>query len=291
MTDSADTLHPNPTPIGVQTVIENTASGRRTLGEHGLSFWITTPSHRVLFDTGQNAETLRHNARQLDIPLDQADAVAISHGHYDHTGGLSEALACAPRADLVIHPRAFVPRYSRQADGRVIDVGMPADAALERLRATGREIRFSDTVTEIVPGLYATGEIPRETDFEDVGGDFYLDQDAQTPDPIVDDQAVFAMTPAGLVVVLGCAHAGVVNTLRHISRLTGETSVHAVIGGMHLLHANEDRLTRTIDALRSFNLQTLIPMHCTGARPAAMLYEAFGERWDTLPVGRMICFD
>ena len=291
MTEPTGFLQPPVTPLSVRTVIENTASGRGTLGEHGLSFWITTPNRCVLFDTGQTADTLVHNARQLNIRLDQADAVAISHGHYDHTGGLSEALMRAPRAELVIHPCAFAPRYSRQADGRVVDVGMPADAMLNKLTQTGRAIQFSETVTKIVPGLYGTGEVPRETDFEDVGGDFYLDEDARTPDPIVDDQAVFAMTPAGLVVVLGCAHAGVVNTLRHICRLTGESSIHAVIGGMHLLHADEHRLTRTIDALRSFNLQTLIPMHCTGARPAAMLYEAFSERWDTLPVGRTICFD
>lgn len=129
-----------------------------------------------------------------------------------------------------------------------------------------------------MPGLFATGEIPRQTDFEDVGGRFCLDTTGQQPDPITDDQALFFESQAGLVVLLGCAHAGVVSTLRHIKRLTGRNRIHAVLGGMHLQTASPERMKHTLAALEECDIGLLVAMHCTGWPATPVLWNQFGSR-------------
>jgi 7,8-dihydropterin-6-yl-methyl-4-(beta-D-ribofuranosyl)aminobenzene 5'-phosphate synthase len=141
-----------------------------------------------------------------------------------------------------------------------------------------------------VPGLFATGEIPRQTEYEDVGGRFFLDAKSQHPDPLVDDQALFFESGEGLVVLLGCAHAGVVNTLLHVERLTGGKRFHAVLGGMHLLNASSERLQKTIAALEQRDLHLLVPMHCTGWPATPALWNHFGKRCVRGGVGSRFAF-
>lgn len=129
------------------------------------------------------------------------------------------------------------------------------------------------------------GEIPRRTDFEDVGARFFLDPQGQQADSLRDDQAVLFPTAAGVVVVLGCAQAGVVNTLEHVRRLTHEQSLHAVRGGMHLLQASPQRLAATVAALRQSDVKLLAPCHCTGAGAVARLWAEFPSRCVTAGVG------
>ena len=142
----------------------------------------------------------------------------------------------------------------------------------------------------MVEGLFVTGEIPRQTDFEDVGGKFFLDERCQQPDPLVDDQALFFETPDGVVVLLGCAHAGVVNTMLQIERLTQGKHFHAVIGGMHLLNASPARLNATIQALRRWNVSQLVPMHCTGMLATTRLWAEFPNRCAAGGVGTQLVF-
>ncbi len=265
----------NNTDLSIAVLAENTARGAGLLGEHGLSLWIETLDGCVLFDTGQGL-VLPHNAKQMEIGLDGADAIVLSHGHYDHTGGLCHALRQAPKARLFLHPAALAPRYSRR-DGQAREIGMPAHAR-EAIQAHGASVPWTRAPTEVAPGLFVTGPIPRRNDFEDTGGPFYLDAEGLVPDPIEDDQSLWVELPAGVVVALGCAHSGVVNTLDFIREQIGRKPILAVLGGMHLGSASDDRVTRTIDAFRRLEVQELRPCHCTGAAATARLMTAFGDR-------------
>jgi 7,8-dihydropterin-6-yl-methyl-4-(beta-D-ribofuranosyl)aminobenzene 5'-phosphate synthase len=152
------------------------------------------------------------------------------------------------------------------------------------------DLTWTNRTAAVTEEIFITGSIPRVTDFEDTGGDFFLDEPCLEADPIVDDQAVFFDTRDGTVVLLGCGHAGVVNTLNHIQKQTGGRPIHAVLGGMHLINASQDRLTRTMDALRGLDVNVLAPAHCTGARAQARMGTEFPDRWDPSTVGRRFEF-
>ncbi len=267
--------------VHVLTLVENTAHGRGFLAEHGLSFWIDTAEARVLFDTGQGL-ALVHNAPRYGVDLRRTTDIVISHGHYDHTGGLKHVLSHARHANVYIHPEAFGPKYS--GNGSIHDVSIPD---VGRRTVEKRAGRLIDTVEPktVAPGLTVTGPIPRSTDFEDTGGRFFRDADGREPDPITDDQAMFFDTVDGLVVLMGCGHAGLINTLTYISALTNDRPIHAVIGGFHLLNADQHRLDQTIQALRQWDIQQLAPGHCTGRKANAALWQAFGDRCIELHVG------
>jgi len=242
--------------------------------EHGLSILIRMSGRSVLCDTGQGG-TLFANAETLGVDLTRPELLVLSHGHYDHTGGLPGLLRINPELTVCCHPGVGVQRFSLHAGQPVKDISMPEPArqALASLPAARR--RMTGRPFELLPGLFATGEIPRRTPFEDTGGPFFLDAACTRPDPLVDDQSLFFETPEGIVVLLGCAHSGVINTLRYIAGLSGGKPIRAVIGGMHLVNAAPARIARTIDEFRRFGLKLLAPAHCTGMPATAALWTAF----------------
>lgn len=256
---------------------ENTARGMGVLGEHGLSWWFDMGGQHVLFDTGQGL-VLESNARRLGVDLSTVDAVVLSHGHLDHVGGLEQVLAYAPVAALHMHPEAPVRRFTGSDPGgraRRLSSDFMESGAYANWQ---RPLRVSREPVEVVPGLWCTGEIPRTNDYEDTGGPFFLDEALTKPDPILDDQALYFKSRDGLVIILGCAHAGVVNTVEYILRVTGERRVDTLLGGMHLERANERRMEETVAALRRFGLRRLGPNHCTGIAAIARFWKEFPDK-------------
>lgn len=276
--------------IRITTLVENVSHDPRLAAEHGLAFWIETGSGNVLFDTGQG-KVLFSNANSLGINLAQAAAVVLSHGHYDHTGGLEKLLQAAPGVKVYAHPAAFRPKTARDGAGRFYNIGMPF-LNPEFIRKQAEELIRTEQASEAGPGLWVTGMIPRVTEFENRPGDrFFLDEKGGQPDGMIDDQALFFEAAQGVVVLLGCAHAGVINTLKHISQLTKHRPIYTVMGGMHLGDAAPGRIESTIEALRDFKIERLGPAHCTGGQATREFFSAFPGKCFDCSVGTVTEFE
>jgi len=275
--------------IRITILAENTVYRGGLRGEHGLSVWVETDGKRILFDTGQT-DLLLDNAKTLGIDLAQTDAVVLSHGHYDHVGGLDCVLDLAPQARVYLHPMALEPKFSASR-GTVREIGITSvmrDRLRDRIKSG--QGAYTAAATSVFPGVTVTGQIPRVSSFEDTGGQFFLDAEGRKPDGLLDDQALFLDSSEGLVVVLGCAHAGVVNTLEHIQQLEPDRKVHAVFGGMHLVKADQTRIEKTIDALRRLDIDKIGPAHCTGRQAARQLWNSLGDRCFLCCVGTQVSF-
>jgi 7,8-dihydropterin-6-yl-methyl-4-(beta-D-ribofuranosyl)aminobenzene 5'-phosphate synthase len=272
----------------ITVVVENTAHGPMLLAEHGLAYWIEYDGRHVLLDSGQGG-VLVNNAYRLEIALRQIDALILSHGHYDHTGGAAEALKTNRPVMVYANTAAFTRKYVRKNDGTARDIGIPYLSS-KAIRDSRNRLISTEKPTSAFDRLTVTGPVPRLTDFEDTGGPFFLDEDCTKPDPLEDDQSVFFDTAEGVVVLLGCAHSGVINTLRYVSHLTGRRPIRAVIGGMHLIGASAERIKRTIDELRQIGCERIAPAHCTGMPATVALWNAFPGRCQLSPVGTVFEF-
>lgn len=281
-------LHPTNNTIWVTVLVENSVVGRQLQAEHGWSCFIRIGTHSLVFDVGQSG-LLVQNAERLGIDLAGVEAIVLSHGHYDHTGGLPALRAMAPRAQLFLHPAALLPKFAGDVNGNSRPVG-PPEAARQALSATDQNVVLTTTVTRVLEDVFVTGEIPRSTSFEPASPAFFLDEGCCLPDPLTDDQALFFDTKDGLVVLLGCAHAGVVNTLEHILHVRPGRPIHAVIGGMHLLDAEPTRVDQTLARFRALDIQRLGPAHCTGIFPTARIRTEFPDRSVVCAVGSSMVF-
>lgn len=244
------------------TVLADNKADKDLIHEHGLALWIETAGKKILLDTGQG-KSLLPNAALLGIDLRGTDALVLSHGHYDHTGAVADILRVAPDADIYLHPASFLPRYSLRG-GEARSVQMPGAAMSPIIAHPEQKVHWINGFTTVTGAVILTGPIPRETDFEDTGGPFFLDPDGKRPDLVVDDLALCSVTDEGLVICTGCCHSGIVNTLRHIMLRTGENRVKKIIGGLHLVNASRERLEKTAEELNKLRIEELVPCHCTG---------------------------
>jgi 7,8-dihydropterin-6-yl-methyl-4-(beta-D-ribofuranosyl)aminobenzene 5'-phosphate synthase len=266
------------------------------LAEHGLSILVMAyqgkEKHTVLFDTGYTSVGVPHNVEFLEVDLDEIEALVLSHAHMDHTGSLFTVLDQIDKTiPLVVHPEAFVsPRYFGLDDGRKLR--FPRTLVKADLEHRKVELVVSKAPTLIARDLVAvTGEVERVTDFEKGLPNALLERNGKVEkDPIADDQSlVLNLKGKGLVVISGCAHAGIINTILHAQKITGISEVYAVMGGFHLSGpVFEPIIEETISELKQLNPAVIVPMHCTGWKaierfsqefPASFILNSVGSKF------------
>jgi len=265
------------------------------LGQHGISLLARatgggTTKH-ILMDVGQNPMGLLYNFRQMNIDPACIDAIVITHCHYDHTQGLAEIVAATGKKDLpvIAHPAMF--RLNFITAPFLRHVGVMSGDSEDKLRAAGAELYLTTDPLELMPGLFTTGEVKRQTDDEEVGigGLATLDKGKVKKDEMLDDVSIVAQVKGHAPLVMtGCSHAGIVNIVKQVSSMCGTREFENVLGGFHLIEASDDRITKTVAGLAEFKMHAIMPGHCTGFRAQAALYAAFGKAFTNLQTGMRI---
>lgn len=278
------------------------------LAEHGYSVLIQLEDseNKILWDAGVSRVALLENLRRMKQDVSAIKTIALSHGHSDHFTAMTDLLTAldlapkskawpaplqagdvedwleASRVPIVVHPAAFRERWWQKQDGDLVGPFLPPPE--DEWRAAGARIVRSEAPAQLAPGCWTTGYIPR-TSFEHTGRPKemrYRSGPDFLPDDVEDDQAiVINLAGKGLIILSGCAHSGIVNTITHARQTFNEDRVYAVIGGFHLARATGDEIERTIAYMQSVKPHILVPSHCTGfkaiSRFAAAMPEPFTE--------------
>lgn len=284
--------------LKIATVAENSAMST-LLGQWGLSFLVEIVDakgdrRKVLMDTGMNKRALLHNIKKLEINLADLDCIVLSHGHLDHTAATVETVKAAGGVKVYGHPHTFLHRFHRDKKMKKRDIGVPKGEGIAEIEKAGGKVVLTSKPTEIVPGLWTTGQIERSS-FENVmqlseGGRLIIVVDGkETDDRILDDLALWAhVEGTGTYVITGCAHSGPINTLNHVRKVGQLRKLYGLVGGTHLVQRSEKYVQQTIAELKQFDLKLISPCHCTGFKATADLWNAFPNSFVLNYSGRTI---
>lgn len=267
-------------PLRLTVLVENTCRAGGLAAQHGLALLLETERGTVLFDTGATAAVLAANAAALGVDLGRVGAVVLSHGHYDHTGGLPAVLAAAPAARVYYHERCMVPRWGQRWGIRK-SIGVPGESR----RALESAAREPVAGPRLLPeGALLSGPIPGPAAAAQDG--FLADSDGSPqPDDFADEMFLLARTPAGWLLATGCCHRGMENTLAHARQLTGGEPVAMVVGGLHLKGAARGDLDAAAAALDAAGTREVWAGHCTGDKAIAHLAQCWHGRVETIGGG------
>jgi len=260
--------------------------GMGLIGEHGFCAHLEAGGRKILWDAGQGF-CLPHNAPRLGVDLKKVDLIALSHGHFDHTGGLAHALAARGGGEVVCHPACFERKKARRnLFGRVVEVSIGMPASRSQLKELGGGFNFEEDSKELAPGVHFFTSIPMTNDYEEIEPGFFVDTpEGERPDTLPDDAALAVVTDKGVSVILGCAHRGIVNTLTHIQSRLACDGFYSVWGGTHMVDRTAEAVAAEIAALRELKVNMIATAHCTGFQNEMKLAEAFGERFAFACVG------
>ena len=284
------------TTLKITFLVENTVYKSKLFAEHGLAVLCEGETNqgikfKYLFDTGPSDQGLKNNIKQLKINLKDLDVIILSHGHYDHTGGLLAVLETDfdKKIDLICHPNALILKYARQ-ENNLRSIGLPFDPDLLKnnekinLILTKEPHFFSKCI-------FSTGEIERKNSFENVPERFRtLHEENEVKDNIRDDQSLVFMLDSGLVIISGCAHSGIINTLNKVVKVANNKKIVALFGGFHLISANMDVLQRTLIELKKFDFDFISPCHCTGQYATHLIIEEFLDKYKIVTTGSSFLF-
>lgn len=273
----------------ITVAMDNTvpiSSKRPFLGEHGFSLLIEHEGQRILLDAGQSSAII-NNLSLLGVTANSIDMAVISHGHYDHIGGLYHVLSHArKKMPVYAHPDIFASRFSTAGDVRQY-VGVPYTQ--DQLTGLGAEWKLNKRPNKLMENLWLSGQVPHVTQYEKGDARLVLQHDGcDCQDEIEDDMSLYYLKGTDLIVVGGCTHSGLVNTVRHGFEVTGATRLAGWIGGTHLGPVSTQQQEQTIDALAEWNPDFVAANHCTGFPMMAALYGRFGAKYISAFVGTVI---
>jgi 7,8-dihydropterin-6-yl-methyl-4-(beta-D-ribofuranosyl)aminobenzene 5'-phosphate synthase len=275
----------------ITILCDNSISRSGFVGEHGFSCLIERGGEKYLFDTGPGM-SLAMNLKKLNMDLQGLDRIFISHGHYDHTGGLLWVAQQAHRTEVVAHPAIFSRHMltdPARPDQPPRYIGCPASQ--EELERSGAAFTFIDHTHEVAPGIWFLTGIDRDP--EKVPNDqrlVLLEGNRFVPDPIEDDASLLIETDGFPVLILGCAHAGVLNILNHIRETMQIDKLRAILGGTHLMFYGPEDLSRVMDEFEGFSIDRVGVSHCTGFQAAVGLSNRFGHRFSAASAGSVFSF-
>ncbi len=266
-------------------VVEDHAGRPDLMAEHGICFLVEANGRAMLWDTGGTGKTLLHNLNTLGLAEAPIEAVALSHSHLDHSGGLEDFVKGKPRLPLYAHPALFMPRFSGHpllhAEGTML-----RQDAIERVA----DLRLSEEPEEVIPGVYTTGTIsPRPYPCGASATLYTLENGALLPDPYADDLSLVLRVGSEIVLLCGCCHAGLRNTVKTVRSHFSEP-LRAIVGGTHLHDVTATELEEIVTMLRDENEPELYLNHCTGDKAITALRKVFGEIVAPCPGGTVIEF-
>jgi 7,8-dihydropterin-6-yl-methyl-4-(beta-D-ribofuranosyl)aminobenzene 5'-phosphate synthase len=270
--------------LRVHILTDDRARKRGLLAEHGLSLWIEKDDKSILFDTGQSS-VFFHNAKNMGINLEDADYIIISHGHYDHCGGLRYFPYKNKVPAIYAHPDTFLKKFaSTDNDETSKDVGIPFN--ISDLDWTKDRIVYNRKPLMIDKGILISGEIPCTNTFEEVPHDFFVEKDGRViHDMMLDEQMLIIEDNNEVAIFLGCSHPGIINSIKYARKLIPDKSIKLLVAGMHLENVSSIRLQMTIQHFLDMNIQKVIPLHCTGFRAMCEMKSLLGERCLTICTG------
>lgn len=261
-------------------------------GQHGVSFLVEAYHRNIrkntLVDVGQNHEALLHNMKEMNISPEIIDSIVLTHCHYDHTLGVVEMLRAIGKEDLpvIAHPSIF--RLNFIDNPYLRHVGVMQVDSKDQIEANGGTLYLTDDPFQLMPGLITTGEVKRQTDFEEVGIALKTinEEGKIIVDSMDDDISLVAnFKDKGIVIITGCSHAGIVNIVKQAVEISEKEKIESIIGGFHLVEAPLDRIKKTVEALSEFDINTIFAGHCTGFRAQAELYHIFKDKFLPLQTG------
>lgn len=290
---------------------------------HGNAFLIDLDGRKIIFDTGDNGKKFLDNLSLVGVSPEGVAMVILSHGHYDHTTGLIALVDARPAGtvlDIIAHPAVFEPKGSAKGSGTPGtsspvspgspgspgvpppsgSPGTPGAASIHDIGFPPRPASFGEKTrvagvtasTAIAPGLHVLGEITARPEQDGTGGMVHQVDGSWVPDPLLDDTSLVFTTTGGYVLLAGCCHAGLLNTLAHVHRVLGKGPVAAVIGGTHMMGFTAGDVARVADVLeRDHGTPALYLNHCTGPKAIEQLRARFGEKVHPFPAGASISLD